>query len=250
MKKRQKAAFTQRAEMGRPWWPSRPFGFTMPKRDGTGTQHVPEEAELIRVGVHRRAGWAAQSSSSWLTLKQPQAPPSGGGQSSAHSSPADVVPESLYLVCTMVSGTIQGYEPALHVAYCDDDEATVVAEGSEIPESDPALSEVVVFASKLSQLVRLSNELYSQAGTANQLAQSVSRALVKKIDALLIAQAATVGPATAPSAGLLNTAGIVNGGTIAVDLDGLVDLVEELQSNGSNPTHVVLDRSHGPAYDS
>jgi site-specific DNA recombinase len=48
MKKRQKAAFTQRAELGRAWWPSRPFGFTIPQRDGTGTQLVEAEAKLIR----------------------------------------------------------------------------------------------------------------------------------------------------------------------------------------------------------
>lgn len=154
--------------------------------------------------------------------------------------PADVVRESLYLTCTNVSGRIEGDEVAMHVAYCDDDDATVVAEAAEVPESDPALSEVVVYSSKISQLIRLSAELYSQVGTADQLAQSVSRALVKKSDSLLVSQAAPTPPANAPSTGLLATAGIVNGGAVSGDLDGLVDLVAELQANGSNPTHVLL----------
>lgn len=51
---------------------------------------------------------------------------------------------------------------------------------------------------------------YSCFCSADQLAQSVSRALVKKSDALLVAPAAPTGGATAPSAGLLNTAGIVS----------------------------------------
>ena len=50
--------------------------------------------------------------------------------------PGDVVPQSLYLTCTTTVGTIQGDEPSLHVAYCDDDDATVVAEGADIPEGD------------------------------------------------------------------------------------------------------------------
>ena len=117
----------------------------------------------------------------------------------------------------------------------------VVAEAAEIPQADPQLSEVTVFTSKISQLIRQSNELYSQVGIANQLVQSVNRALVKKSDALLVAQAAPVAPATAPSAGLLNTAGIVDGGAMTGDLDGLVGLVAELQANGSTPTHIVVD---------
>ena len=37
--------------------------------------------------------------------------------------PADVVRESLYLTCATVSGRIEGDEVAMHVAYCDDDDA-------------------------------------------------------------------------------------------------------------------------------
>lgn len=48
MKKRQRAAFTQRAELGRAFWPKRPFGFERPKRDGTGVMHRESEAALIR----------------------------------------------------------------------------------------------------------------------------------------------------------------------------------------------------------
>ncbi|RUP29754.1 MAG: recombinase family protein [Mycolicibacterium sp.] len=40
---RQKASAKQRADMGRPWWPSRPFGYS----DNHGTDLHPAEAELL-----------------------------------------------------------------------------------------------------------------------------------------------------------------------------------------------------------
>ena len=57
-------------------------------------------------------------------------------------APADVVPESLYLQCTTVAGSIDGDEPAVRVAYVDDDSADFVAEADEIDESQPTLAEV------------------------------------------------------------------------------------------------------------
>src|SRR5690348_369097 len=86
-------------------------------------------------------------------------------------APADVVPEALLLQHSTISGTIEGDQPSLRVAYVDDATATFVAEASPIPEAAPALAEVDVFTGKVSQLVRLSNEQYRQAGTAEQLAQ-------------------------------------------------------------------------------
>jgi HK97 family phage major capsid protein len=73
------------------------------------------------------------------------------------------------------------------------------------------------------------------------LASSVARALTRKADEAFIAQAAPVGPATAPPAGLLNVVGVVAGGEVTGSLDGLVDLVAELESNGSEPSMIVMD---------
>ena len=104
---------------------------------------------------------------------------------------------------------------------------------------------MTVFTSKISQLIRQSNELYSQVGIANQLVQSVNRALVKKSDALLVAQAAPVARlrrraracSTPPASSTAAPS----------ETDGLVGLVAELQANGSTPTHIVVDPLRGPA---
>ena len=76
---------------------------------------------------------------------------------------ADVVPDALILQCSTVAGQILGDTPSLHVAYVDDAAADYVAEGAPIPEADPDLSEVVIYGSKMSQLLRITSELYRAA---------------------------------------------------------------------------------------
>ncbi|MFN6548905.1 phage major capsid protein [Mycolicibacterium septicum] len=160
-------------------------------------------------------------------------------QSTFHA--ADVIPEALILQTSTVSGEIDGDEPSLHVAYVDDAEAEFVAEAAEIDESDPAMSEVVVHTGKISQLVRLSREQWYQEGTAVELRRSVSRAIIKRADQAFLAQVVPTPPAVQPPAGLLNIAGVVDGGDVSGDLDSLVDLIADLQAEGSMPSHIVVD---------
>ncbi|MED5813869.1 phage major capsid protein [Mycolicibacterium sp. 050232] len=160
-------------------------------------------------------------------------------QSTFHA--ADVIPDALILQTSTVSGEIDGDQPSLHVAYVDDADAEFVAEAAEIDESDPNMSEVVVHTGKISQLVRLSREQWYQEGTAIQLRKSVSRAIIKRADQAYLAQVVPTPPAVQPPAGLLNIAGVVDGGDVSGDLDTLVDLVADLQAEGSQPSHIVLD---------
>lgn len=156
-------------------------------------------------------------------------------------APADAVPDALILQCSNVAGQIEGDEPAVRVAYVNDDEAQLTAEGAEIPEGDPQLAEVLVHTSKVTQLVRLSNEQWSQVGTAEQLAQSVARAITRRGDLAFVAEAAPVAPAFAPVAGLANVAGLVAGGTVGANLDVLVDLVATLETNLAVPSHIIVN---------
>lgn len=162
-------------------------------------------------------------------------------------APADAVPDALLLACTTVAGQIEGDSPAVRVAYVTDDEATFTAEGAPIDEAQPGLSEVLVHTAKVSQLVRLSREQYGQTGTAEQLSQSVSRAITRRADIALVAEPAP-SPGFAPVAGLLNTADIVDGGTVANSLDVLVDLVATLQTNLSEPSHILLSPTAWAAF--
>lgn len=154
--------------------------------------------------------------------------------------PGEVIPEALILQHSTVAGRIEGDEPVLRVAFVDDAEATFVAEAAEIPEADPALSEVLVVTSKIAQLVRLSREQHVQPGAANELSESVRRAVVKKANAAFLTQPKPTSPAVAPPAGLLNISGIVNGGAVAANLDGLVDTLATLEANGGTPSGIIL----------
>lgn len=155
--------------------------------------------------------------------------------------PSDAIPEALVLQVSTRAGVVEGDDPAVRVAYVDDADAGFEAEGDVIPEADPGLSEVVVHTGKVAQLVRLSREQWVQQGTAQMLSASVRRAVVTKANAAFIAQAAPVGPAVTPPAGLLNIADIETGGAVDADLDALVDLVATLEGNGATPSHIILD---------
>lgn len=156
-------------------------------------------------------------------------------------APTDIVPDALIVQASTKAATVEGDQIAVRVAYVADDDAQVTAEGAEIPESDPALSEALAYTSKVTQLVRVSREQFEQNGTADQLAKSVKRAITKKADQLFVSQVAPTSPAVAPVAGLVNIAGVVAGDPVADSLDALIDLVAELQANGAAPSHLVLD---------
>lgn len=156
-------------------------------------------------------------------------------------APADVVPDAAVLNFSTVAGRVEGDQPVVRVAYVDDDEATITAEGAEIDEAQPAMSEVLVRTSKITQLVRLSREQFAQDGTADQLASSVSRAIVKRADELFFAEPAPTPPATAPAAGLVNVTGVIDGGEVTDNLDALTDLIALLQANKATPSAVILD---------
>lgn len=156
-------------------------------------------------------------------------------------APADVIPEAAILNHSTVVGRVEGDAVATRCAYVDDDDAVIKAEGAALDEGEPAMSEVLVYTSKVSQLVRLSREQYSQEGTADQLAASVSRALIRRADELFLNEPAPTPPAVAPMAGLVNINGVVDGGEIVDNLDVLTDLVAQLQANKATPTGILID---------
>ncbi|WP_204806302.1 phage major capsid protein [Mycobacterium riyadhense] len=147
----------------------------------------------------------------------------------------EVVPQALILQTSTIAGSVDGDQPAVRVAYVNDTEsAGYVAEAAEIPEDDPELAEVVVRTKKISRLVNLSNEQFRQAMTAQQLAESVSRDLVRKADNSYIADVAN-------PTGLLNIVNTVGGTLLFTKLDNLVELIAKLEVNGAQPSHIIVD---------
>jgi hypothetical protein len=150
-------------------------------------------------------------------------------------TPEDVLPTAAILVASSVVGRIEGDQPAVRVAYIDDDTADFVAEGDQIDESEPALNEAVVVTRKIAQLVRLTNEQYRQNMTPERLAGSVQRALTRKANSAFLAQAAPVSPAVAPATGIVNWPGVVSATGVTTNLDGLIDLEAAIRANLGQP---------------
>lgn len=155
-------------------------------------------------------------------------------------APDVAVPDALILATSTVAGSVEGDAPAVRVQYVDDASAGFVAEGAAISEADPNLSEALVYTGKIAQLIRLSREQWSQPNAAQLLSNSVARAVTRAANVAYIAQAAPTGGAVTPPAGLLNVSGIVSGGAVAANLDGLVDLLATLAGNYSQPSHIVM----------
>jgi HK97 family phage major capsid protein len=153
-------------------------------------------------------------------------------------APADVIPQALILQTAAISGDINGDQPSLHVAFVTDAEsAAYVAEATEITDSAPGLDEVLVKTKKISRLVTLSNEQFSQDQTASQVAVSVARDIVNKADASYLGDNGTSG---APM-GLLHATGLVDADPVVDNLDPLIDLIAQLENNGAIPTAIVVD---------
>ena len=156
-------------------------------------------------------------------------------------APEDIVPDALILQTSTVAGNIEGDAPAMRVAYATDAAAGFVAEGAPIDEANPGLDECLVHTGKVSQLIRLSREQWTQPNTARLLSTSVQRAIVRAANRAYLTQAAPVGPAVTPPAGLLNVLGIeAAAADVTGNLDSLVDLIAVLEGNGATPSHIVM----------
>ena len=154
-------------------------------------------------------------------------------------APEDVIPDALILQTSTVSGRVEGDAVSVRVAYVDDAAAMFVAEGADIGESDPSLAEVVVHTGAIKQLVKLSREQWHQDGTSRLVSTSVARAVTRAANQAYIAQPAPGGGAVTPPAGLLNIAGIHNGGEIDTDLDALADALAHIEDSDGLPSHII-----------
>lgn len=156
---------------------------------------------------------------------------------------ADVIPDALILRgATVVTQSLEGDGPAARVPWVDDASATFTAEGADIDAADPTLSEVVVATAKVTQLLKVSREQWSQNQAAGLLSTSVARAVTRRANEAFIAQVAPVSPAITPPAGVANVSGIIEPSTaITANLDPLADAIAQIEANGGQPDLIVAD---------
>ena len=147
----------------------------------------------------------------------------------------DVVPDALIFTLATIAGSIEGDEPAIRVPYVVEDPTVgFVAEGADIALGNPDLDEILVRTGKIATLVKMSNEAASYGDANTLVADSLARAVMVKGNAALLSNA------TAPT-GLLNIAGVLDGGTLGTDLDVISDAITAVEVNGGTASHITLD---------
>lgn len=148
----------------------------------------------------------------------------------------DAVPDALILkAATIVETNVEGDGPVVRIPWADDAGAGFVSEGAAIDEANPGLSEVAVRTGRVSQLIRVSREQWVQERAAALLSTSAQRAVVRAANAAFVAQAAPAPDTFEPPAGIFNTTGILDGGTIGADLDAIADVIAQIEANGGLP---------------
>ena len=154
---------------------------------------------------------------------------------------AETAPDALVLNSLVATKgpVISGDAPSARLAFVSEDvAANIVKEGQQIAEGDPALSELIVRTSKIAVLSNMSNESYESAVASSLVTESARRAVTKKADAVLLANAVTEGQPT----GLANLEGIVTiaGGKYA-DLNPILEAIGSVAANGATPTALVMN---------
>lgn len=155
--------------------------------------------------------------------------------------PNVVVPEALMLSTSTFTIPVEGDRPVVLVPYIDvEDDAGFVPEGTAIPEADPDTTTVAIATGKIAVLGKISREEYEQDNIPALLASSFSRAVIKKSNAAYLSQVAPTPPAITPPAGLLNQTP-TDGGTVAANLDAVIDAVAGVEAAFGKATHVIAN---------
>lgn len=154
-------------------------------------------------------------------------------------APESTIPNSVLLTATTKAGEVEGDDVFVRVPLINvDDSIGFVAEGAEIDEGEPDLSETVIGTGKVAALFRLSKEQLRQPAVQDILTAEIKRALQNKANVALLQTPAPVSPAVWPPAGLLTYA-VAGGATITNDLDPVIDAVADIESLGGSCTNII-----------
>lgn len=152
-------------------------------------------------------------------------------------TPGDVLPDALILSTATVVGAIEGDAPSVRVPFvADDGTAQFVAEAGPIPDAAQQLDETIVQTHKVATVGKYSYETLAQPESARLVTESLQRSVVRKANSAYLANAA------APT-GLLNIAGITDGGEIDGNLDTLVDAIAGIEDAGGAASHIIASPS-------
>lgn len=159
-------------------------------------------------------------------------------------APQAVIPQALVLQCTTKGGEVRGDAPVVRVPRIKIIDAGFVPEGSDIPESDPELMEMLIKTGTVAELLKVSRDQLGLDSASALISHEMRRSLIAKADVAFLSQPAPVSPAEFPPAGLLAYA--TDAGPLTGDLDALIDAVSQIEAlPGGVATHIL---AHPSAY--
>jgi len=159
-------------------------------------------------------------------------------------APEAVIPQALVLQCTTKGGEVHGDAPVVRVPRIKIIDAGFVPEGSDIPENDPELSELLIKTGTVAELIKVSRDQLSQNSAAALISHEMRRSLIHKANTAFLAQPAPVSPAEFPPGGILSYA--TDAGPLTGDLDALIDAFSAIEAlPGGVVTHIL---AHPTAY--
>lgn len=159
-------------------------------------------------------------------------------------APQSVIPQALVLQCTTKGGEVHGDAPVVRVPRIKILDAGFVPEGSNIPETDPELTEMLIKTGTVAELLKVSRDQLGQDSASALISHEMRRSLIFKADTAFLSQPAPVSPAEFPPAGLLAYA--TDAGPLSGDLDALIDAVSQIEAlPGGVATHIL---AHPAAY--
>ncbi len=159
-------------------------------------------------------------------------------------APEQVIPQALVLQCTTKGGEVHGDAPMVRVPRIKIIGAGFVPEGSDIPESNPELGELLIKTGTVAELIKVSRDQLSQDSASSLISHEMRRSMIYKADTAFLTQPAPVAPAEFPPGGLLSYATVA--GTLTGDLDALIDVASAIEAlPGGVVTHIL---AHPTAY--
>jgi HK97 family phage major capsid protein len=145
--------------------------------------------------------------------------------------PEDLLRDALIISATTKVGVVSGDAPVVKCPFIDVDDVEFVPEGAEIHTAPIDSREAIIATGALAVITVVSVDQYRQDGVSNLLSNELHRAMTEKADAALLSQPAPTGGAVTPPAGLLNQ-DHETGGTVADDLDAVVDGIAAVEADG------------------
>lgn len=159
-------------------------------------------------------------------------------------APEQVIPTALVLQCTTKGGEVHGDAPMVRVPRIKILDAGFVPEGSDIPESDPELGELLIKTGTVAELIKVSRDQLVQDSAGGLISHEMRRSMIYKADTAFLTQPAPVAPAEFPPGGILEYA--TNAGPLTGSLDALIDAFAAIEAlPGGVVTHIL---AHPSAY--